>query len=129
MEKWTVGVDGVGCPFCAYGLEKKLGAVPGVTSFHFRFVDAEIDIEAARGATVTPDALADAVDKAGFGLRSLVIVGSGAVVTGSDGKVLKIGGLSLPLLDYDGPEGTATVRGELERSNGQWHIRIIPPGK
>ena len=27
---YQLHVDGLACPFCAYGLEKKLGAVPGV---------------------------------------------------------------------------------------------------
>ncbi len=29
-QVYKVQVDGLACPFCAYGIEKKLSAVPGV---------------------------------------------------------------------------------------------------
>ncbi len=62
-------VDGLACPFCAYGVEKKVGGLKGVET-------VEIDIESGLVAvTVSDDATLDeatakqAVDEAGFTLR------------------------------------------------------------
>ena len=62
-------VDGLACPFCAYGVEKKVGGLKGVET-------VEIDIESGLVAvTVADDAILDeatakrAVDEAGFTLR------------------------------------------------------------
>lgn len=127
MSTWVVGVDGVGCPFCAYGLEKKLGGLDGVESFAFRFEDAEIDLGLSPGAAVAPDALAEAVDKAGFGLRSLVVIGQGTVSTVDGRRTLRLGpGLTLNLVGHDGPDGLTEVRGEVVNQAGAWSVRLSP---
>ena len=66
---YKLHVDGLACPFCAYGVEKKVGALKGVET-------VEIDIESGLVAvTVADDATLDeatakrAVDEAGFTLR------------------------------------------------------------
>ena len=67
----TIQVDGLSCPFCAYGLEKHLKKVRGV---------ARVTIDMQGGtATVTlkPDAKVDdgdlrkAIEKAGFSARTI----------------------------------------------------------
>jgi len=64
-----IQVDGLSCPFCAYGLEKNLKKVPGVE---------RVDIEIKTGkATVVlkqnvdDQALRQAVKKAGFTARDI----------------------------------------------------------
>ena len=124
VQQWVVGVDGVGCPFCAYGLEKKLTGLPGVNSFQFNFERGEIDVGLAAGAVVTPAALANAVDEAGFGLRSLVVVGTGTVSTVDGARALDLGRLSFPLLDHGGPDGVTTVRGTVTKVGDGWCVRL-----
>lgn len=77
---YTLRVDGLACPFCAYGIEKKLSAIAGVKT---------IDVDIARGTvtvTMTEDATLDeaaataAVEAAGFGLGGFEAVPAAAPV-------------------------------------------------
>lgn len=34
QPSYKLRVDGLACPFCAYGIEKKLGALEGVVAYH-----------------------------------------------------------------------------------------------
>ena len=76
--KFLLEVKGLTCPFCAYGLEKKLKKVKGVQSVS---VDLEKDlatVTARPGVLVKEADLRKAVKKAGFQLASLKKVPSGA---------------------------------------------------
>lgn len=65
---YQINVDGLACPFCAYGIEKQLGKIEGVRTI-------ETDIEAGRvivtmddGHTLDESRAEQAVDRAGFTL-------------------------------------------------------------
>ncbi len=64
-------VDGLSCPFCAYGLEKKLGALPGVQALETRIKDGSIIVTMKDGVTLSEAAARQAVKEAGFSLRKL----------------------------------------------------------
>ncbi len=78
QTKYVIQVKGLTCPFCAYGLEKKLKKVKGVESVS---IDLEKDlatVTARPGVLVKEADLRKAVKKAGFQLASLKRVPSGA---------------------------------------------------
>ncbi|GGX86471.1 hypothetical protein GCM10007160_12220 [Litchfieldella qijiaojingensis] len=67
---YQIEVEGLACPFCAYGIEKQLGKIEGVQTI-------ETDIEAGRvivtmddGHTLDESRAEQAVDRAGFTLGS-----------------------------------------------------------
>ncbi len=66
-------VDGLACPFCAYGVEKKLLAVPGVASIEVLLDEGQIVLSFSREAELDVAALDSAVEKAGFTLRGLLV--------------------------------------------------------
>ncbi len=66
-------VDGLACPFCAYGVEKKLLAVPGVESIEVLLDEGQIVLRFSREAALDVAALDSAVEKAGFTLRGLLV--------------------------------------------------------
>ncbi len=70
---YILRVDGLACPFCAYGLEKKLLAVPGVASIEIFLDEGQIVLSFSREAELDVAALASAVEKAGFTLRGLLV--------------------------------------------------------
>ena len=77
VTKFLLEVKGLTCPFCAYGLEKKLKKVKGVESVS---VDLEKDLATVTtrpGILVKEEDLRKAVRKAGFQLASLKKVSSG----------------------------------------------------
>jgi len=70
----VVRVDGLSCPFCAFGLEKRLKNLDGaekVTLFIKRGV-AEILVE--EGKTIPEDTVREAVREAGFTPRAIQVV-------------------------------------------------------
>ena len=67
----TLRVDGLSCPFCAYGLEKRLKEIPAVDTLVVRVSDGIIQIRTKDGQELDDAALHDAVDRAGFSLREI----------------------------------------------------------
>ncbi|MFQ5536869.1 MAG: heavy-metal-associated domain-containing protein [Gemmatimonadota bacterium] len=64
-------VDGMSCPFCAYGLEKRLKELPAVDAVQIRVGDGVVQIRTKDGQSLADDALNGAVEKAGFTLREI----------------------------------------------------------
>lgn len=64
------------CPFCAYGLEKKLGELKSVDELIIRVSDGVVLIRLKEGMTLADDDLSRAVERAGFSLREVERVAS-----------------------------------------------------
>ena len=62
-------VDGLACPFCAYGIEKKVGGLDGVEKVEIDIENGLVAVTLAAGATLDEATAAKAVDEAGFSLR------------------------------------------------------------
>jgi copper chaperone CopZ len=66
---YRLKVDGLACPFCAYGIEKKLSAVPGVAGVQTSIKQGSVIVTMKDGATLSQTAAQRAVRAAGFTLR------------------------------------------------------------
>lgn len=64
-------VDGMVCPFCAYGLEKRLRELPAVASVIVRISDGLVQIREKDGQRLTHEGLRREVERAGFTLREM----------------------------------------------------------
>ncbi len=71
---YDVGVDGLGCPFCAYGIEKEFGAVAGVDTVDVDIKRGVVIVTMAAGTTLDESTARQAVENAGFDLRSFAPV-------------------------------------------------------
>lgn len=71
VEQVTLRVDGLACPFCAYGVEKKLKKLEGYRSLEVLMNEGKIIVGWQADEPVDIHALHDAVKKAGFTLRSV----------------------------------------------------------
>ncbi len=67
----VIKVDGLSCPFCAYGLEKKLKQVNGVTKVEVEIKTGKVIVTLKPDLKVTDEALKKAVEKAGFTPRAI----------------------------------------------------------
>jgi len=67
----TIRVDGLSCPFCAYGLEKHLKKVAGVEGVDINMKDGQAVVHLKPDAKVDAAALREAVKKAGFTARGI----------------------------------------------------------
>ena len=73
----VVRVDGMVCPFCAYGLEKRLGEIAAVDSVIVQLSDGLVQIREREGRQVSDAVLRQVVTKAGFTVREVSRNGSG----------------------------------------------------
>ena len=71
----TVRVDGLACPFCAYGLEKKLKRIEGVEKLEIKINDGLVTLYFREGAKIDKEEIAKKVREAGFTPRELQIEG------------------------------------------------------
>lgn len=65
-EKITVEVSGLSCPFCAFGLEKKLKQLPGAEKVTIKVNEGKAEIDVAEGKKITREQVEQAVREAGF---------------------------------------------------------------
>ncbi len=130
VEKVTIRVDGLACPFCAYGLEKKLKKVEGVGKVEINVKEGVAALQNKKGKSIAVEDLESVVKDAGFTPRDVnaTVVGKLAqsddtpifltdgsevefilkeneqlqkLLTTGSGKLLKITGL----LTHETPEG------------------------
>lgn len=83
-NQYVLGVDGLACPFCAFGIEKRLYKIDGVSDVQVDVADSVVRVTLPEGRTLPEEQARQAVREAGFTLRSYseAEVGSG----GNDGQ-------------------------------------------
>jgi mercuric ion binding protein len=69
QQAYKLRVDGLACPFCAYGVEKKLNAIKGVEGIGVDIASGTVNVTMAEGASLDEAAANQAVKDAGFTLR------------------------------------------------------------
>lgn len=71
--RYALRIDGLACPYCAYGVEKKLKALDGVdeSTFEIMLNEGLVVFHAKDDAAITEESLKQLVDDAGFTLRGL----------------------------------------------------------
>ncbi|MAN62606.1 MAG: hypothetical protein CMI60_11755 [Parvibaculum sp.] len=69
QTQYRLQVDGLACPFCAYGIEKELTRTDGIAAIDIDINAGAVTVTTIEGATMT-EAQADQIVKdAGFTLR------------------------------------------------------------
>jgi mercuric ion binding protein len=74
---YRLEVAGLACPFCAYGIEKKLGALDGVERVETNLEDGTVVVTMKDGAVLDEATAKQAVEDAGFTLDGFAPVSSG----------------------------------------------------
>lgn len=72
-----VRVAGMACPFCAYGIEKHLKALPGVQSARVNLGEGTAVLELRPGQKVSDEEIRQAVEKAGFKASEIKDISAG----------------------------------------------------
>ena len=116
IEQIVLRVDGLACPFCAYGLEKKLERVSGVDRVDVRMDAGRVVLEPSPGAVVSTDSLERAVSDAGFSLRDTELTVTGHLAERGAEMVLRFDGSPGAIVELVGdvvPEEFARRAGDL----------------
>lgn len=69
-NRYELGVKGLACPFCAFGIEKRLNRINGVTDVQVDVGDGVVRVSLEEGRTLSEAQAAQAVKEAGFSLGS-----------------------------------------------------------
>ncbi len=93
VDKFTVQVDGLGCPFCAYGLEKKMQEMKGVKKFKIEMESGLTSFTYPAEKMLSLAEVKAQVDKAGYTPMDLK-------VERADGT-LEHESLETPEIDYE----------------------------
>lgn len=71
----TVYVDGIACPFCAYGLEKKLKNLDAIQRMEVQLEEGRVLLAFKEGESATKEDIQAAVENAGFSARKIEFAG------------------------------------------------------
>jgi len=77
QTQYQLKVDGLACPFCAYGIEKQLTRTDGVKNIDVDINAGIVTVTMADGANMTKDQASWIVEDAGFTLRDFAELPAG----------------------------------------------------
>lgn len=136
IPHYEVRVDGLACPFCAYGLEKKLEGLPGVSGLHIDLDAGLVSFDVTEATVLLPGRVREVVREAGFSPRGVTVQATGTVRGESDDLRLDVGdghtlGLSggqaleeLRVLIRDFGVRDVVVWGPMTQSGDAWQLRV-----
>ncbi|MBI4657770.1 MAG: heavy-metal-associated domain-containing protein [Verrucomicrobia bacterium] len=101
IQNASVKVDGLACPFCAYGLEKQLKRIPGVTKAETDLKDGRVNLAFTKKKQVTVTELQQAVQKAGFSVSAVTVTAIGSIVEEDGLLVLQVRALGQRFLLFE----------------------------
>ncbi len=68
---YNIRVDGLACPFCAYGIEKKFKAMDGISNIKVDLDKGLVSVDAKDGVELKEDKLKKLFNDSGFTYRSM----------------------------------------------------------
>ncbi len=69
--QYRMRVDGMACPYCAYGIEKNLKKIVGVDQIDFDLDNGLVTVNVAEGVTLSDEQMTKLFNDAGFTFRSM----------------------------------------------------------
>ena len=69
--QYDMRVDGLACPFCAYGIEKGFTKTEGVKSVDIDLKNGLVIVKTEEGKTFTEDILKEIINDTGFTMKSM----------------------------------------------------------
>ncbi len=69
--QYAMRVDGLACPYCAYGIEKKLNEIDGVEKIDVDLNKGLVIVNVADGVTLSEEQMTQLFKDAGFTYRSM----------------------------------------------------------
>lgn len=88
VSRVMVAVDGMSCPFCAFGVEKKLKKVGGVGSVAMDLKSGRATLSAIEGETIEVDEIPDAIKRSGFTPGTIQVAASGRISVDDKNRLL-----------------------------------------
>ncbi len=87
MDKFMIQVDGLGCPFCAYGLEKKFKEFKGIKNVKIDIETGDFSFSYPAEKELTMSDVIKQVEKAGYTpVNSKIMRANGKIESSEDDK-------------------------------------------
>ena len=120
MLEVNVQVDGLSCPFCAYGLEKKLRKVDNVASLEIQVHEGRAVLNPKPGTSLDLAALEQAVRDGGFTPSGLTLTARGRLSERQGTPALELSnGIVLLLAKNGQTDALESANGSVVRVEGQ----------
>lgn len=134
-----VSVVGMACPFCAYGVEKKLKKVEGVGSIIINMQAGTVTMSAKKGESINVRQVPEAVEDSGFSLGKIVITVRGKIrIDNQKRLLLQVAGskerfllkkssqeIKKQIAEYDKRDSSVEITGVVnERSDRIWILSV-----
>ncbi len=87
----TVSINGLACPFCAYGVEKKLKIVEGVESIVVMMKKGTVTLTSKEGQSIDIEKVPGAIDDSGFSIREMRLRATGIIIEENGAVFLQYG--------------------------------------
>jgi len=68
---YSMRVDGLACPFCAYGIEKKFKKMEGISNININLDNGVVSVDAKEGVVLKEDNMKKLFNDSGFTFRSM----------------------------------------------------------
>lgn len=72
QNAYVLRVDGLACPYCAYGIEKQFSALQGVTDTRIDLVQGVVIVQVKPTVRLSESQIRKTIDDAGFTLKRIV---------------------------------------------------------
>jgi len=70
-SNYSIRVDGLACPFCAYGIEKKFKAMKGISNINVDLDNGIVSVDSEEGLDLEEDKMIKLFNDSGFTYRSM----------------------------------------------------------
>ncbi len=107
QQKVAVRVDGLACPFCAYGMEKKLKRIDGVEKMDIKINEGLVLLYFSEDAQIDQALIERKVKEAGFTPRQITVEETFSRVAGHSGQPNEDAKVRTISLDITGMECAA----------------------
>ena len=104
----TVAVDGMSCPFCAFGVEKRLKKVRGVATVAVDMKTGTADLVAKPKVSIHYQEVPKAIEEAGFTAGAMTITVNGIVEQKNSSFFIQFDGPSIAL-EHENTNTTAQL--------------------
>ena len=75
-KQYEVKVDGLSCPICSYGLEKKLKSINGIENLKIELTTGIVTFFIKEGKTITEDEVKKKITDAGYTFKYMKLLSS-----------------------------------------------------
>lgn len=115
-DEITVQVDGLGCPFCAYGLEKKMKELDGVKNFKIEMESGLTSFTYPTEKQISLEEVRHQVTKAGYTPMSLNIKRADGTIEESKYEVQKVDYTANQTIEFNVAGNCNMCKGRIERA-------------